>query len=117
MNGAVSVVSSWRRCAASAAGAVFTRAAHFLGLWKSERILVSRFLPDKRTPLLEAGCGAGRVSIALWKLGYRRLSAFDFASELLDQAQSLAEPGGGIDRLPVRGCHDDRTFPMGTRRR
>ena len=72
----------------------YTRAAHFLGLWKSERILVSRFLPDKKTPLLEAGCGAGRVSFALWKLGYRRLSAFDFASELLDQAQSLAASQG-----------------------
>jgi SAM-dependent methyltransferase len=68
----------------------YTRAAHELGLWNSERILIEKFLPDKSAPLLEAGCGAGRVSVALWELGYRHLAAFDFAEELVDQARSLA---------------------------
>ncbi len=40
--------------------------------------------------MLEAGCGAGRVTLGLWSLGYRRLTAFDFAEELVDQARSLA---------------------------
>ena len=39
---------------------------------------------------MEAGCGAGRVTLGLWALGYRRLTAFDFAAELVDQARSLA---------------------------
>jgi SAM-dependent methyltransferase len=68
----------------------YTRAAHELGLWRSERALIDRYLPDHDAALLEAGCGAGRVSIALWNLGYRRLTAFDFADELIDQARSLA---------------------------
>ena len=68
----------------------YTRAAHELGLWKSERLLIERFLPDRAAPLLEAGCGAGRVTIGLWELGYRNLVAFDFAEELVDQARSLA---------------------------
>lgn len=68
----------------------YTRAAHELGLWASERILIARFFPDKGARLLEAGCGAGRVAVALWELGYRHLHAFDFAEELLAQAQSLA---------------------------
>ncbi len=68
----------------------YTRAAHELGLWRSERLLIERFFPDRAAPLLEAGCGAGRVSIALHALGYTRLTAFDFAEELLDQARSLA---------------------------
>ncbi len=68
----------------------YTRAAHELGLWASERILIDRFFPDKSARLLEAGCGAGRVAVALWELGYRQLHAFDFAEELLAQAQSLA---------------------------
>jgi SAM-dependent methyltransferase len=68
----------------------YTRAAHELGLWKSERLLIERFFPDRNAPLLEAGCGAGRVSIGLWELGYRNLTAFDFAEELVDQARSLA---------------------------
>ncbi|MEX2045297.1 MAG: class I SAM-dependent methyltransferase, partial [Opitutus sp.] len=68
----------------------YTRAAHDLGLWESERILIERFFPNRTTPLLEAGCGAGRVTLGLWALGYHRLTAFDFASELVEQAVSLA---------------------------
>jgi SAM-dependent methyltransferase len=68
----------------------YTRAAHELGLWESERALIERYFPDRRAPLLEAGCGAGRVTIGLWSLGYRNLTAFDFARELIDQAVSLA---------------------------
>ncbi len=68
----------------------YTRAAHSLGLWRSERELIEAWLPDRDTPLVEAGCGAGRVTIGLWRLGYRRVAAFDFAEELLDQARSLA---------------------------
>ena len=69
----------------------YTRAAHGLGLWASERLLIERFFPDREAPLLEAGCGAGRVTLGLWALGYRQVTAFDFAAELLDQARSLAE--------------------------
>lgn len=68
----------------------YTKAAHELGLWASERKLIERFFPDPRAPLLEAGCGAGRVTLGLWELGYRNLTAFDFAEELVDQARSLA---------------------------
>jgi SAM-dependent methyltransferase len=68
----------------------YTRAAHELGLWASERVLIERFFPARDTPLLEAGCGAGRVTLGLWSLGYRHLTAFDFAQELIDQAISLA---------------------------
>jgi SAM-dependent methyltransferase len=72
----------------------YTRAAHFLGLWKSESLLVRKFLPDKGTSLVEAGCGAGRVTLGLWKMGYHRIVAFDFAGELVDQARSLAAETG-----------------------
>jgi SAM-dependent methyltransferase len=118
----------------------YTRAAHELGLWASERILVERFFPDRNAPLLEAGCGAGRVTIGLWQLGYRNVTAFDFAEELVDQARSLAIERGAdgitflhadVTKLPPDlcrplndkpttlaageagpGCHrmDDKTF-------
>ena len=68
----------------------YTRAAHELGLWASERVLIERYFADRSAPLLEAGCGAGRVTLGLWSLGYRNLTAFDFAEELVDQARSLA---------------------------
>lgn len=74
----------------------YTRAAHGLGLWASERALIERFFPGRDALLLEAGCGAGRVTLGLWTLGYRRITAFDFAEELVDQAISLAaERGAG----------------------
>lgn len=78
----------------------YTRAAHELGLWASERALIGRFFPRQDAPLLEAGCGAGRVTLGLWEMGYRHLTAFDFADELVDQARSLAaERGAGEIRF------------------
>ncbi|HYC70127.1 MAG TPA: class I SAM-dependent methyltransferase [Opitutaceae bacterium] len=68
----------------------YTKAAHDLGLWESERRLVERHLPDREAAILEAGCGAGRVTLGLWRLGYRDLTGFDFAAELVEQAESLA---------------------------
>jgi SAM-dependent methyltransferase len=84
----------------------YARAAHFLGLWESERILIDRFFPDKAAPLLEAGCGAGRVTLGLWQLGYTDLTAFDFAEELVDQAKFLAEERGAT---AIRFLHADAT--------
>jgi len=74
----------------------YTRAAHFLGLWRSERLMIERFLTDPAADVLEAGCGAGRVTLGLWEMGYRSIHAFDFADELVDQARRLArEQGAG----------------------
>ncbi len=72
----------------------YTRAAHFIGLWKSELRLIEQYLPDKNAKLLEAGCGAGRVAVGLWHQGYQRIVGFDFSSELLDQAENLAREQG-----------------------
>lgn len=84
----------------------YTRAAHELGLWRSERVLIERFLPDRAAPLLEAGCGAGRVTLGLWSLGYRQITAFDFAEELVDQARSLAAER---EATTIRFLHADAT--------
>jgi SAM-dependent methyltransferase len=72
----------------------YTRAAHDLGLWASERALIERHFPGRDNRLLEAGCGAGRVAVGLWQLGYRNIVAFDFASELVEQAENLAAERG-----------------------
>ena len=69
----------------------YARAAHQLGLWASERLLIERWLVDRNASVLEVGCGAGRVTFGLWDLGYQRLTAVDFADELLDQARRLAD--------------------------
>lgn len=72
----------------------YTRAAHFVGLWKSELQLIEHYIPNKNACLLEAGCGAGRVAVGLWHQDYRQIIAFDFASELVEQAKNLAEEQG-----------------------
>jgi SAM-dependent methyltransferase len=72
----------------------YTRAAHFIGLWKSELALIERYFPDQTVQLLEAGCGAGRVAVGLWHQGYRQITAFDFAAELVEQAENLAQEQG-----------------------
>jgi SAM-dependent methyltransferase len=84
----------------------YTRAAHELGLWQSERILIERFFPERAAPLLEAGCGAGRVTLGLWAVGYRNITAFDFAQELVDQAISLATERNATG---IRFLHADAT--------
>ena len=87
---------------------LYTRAAHRLGLWKSERLLIERFFPDRAAPLLEAGCGAGRATFGLRELGYSNLTAFDFAEELLDQARNRASELGLSD---LHFHHADATKP------
>lgn len=99
----------------------YARAAHFMGLWASERVLIERYFTDLAAPLLEAGCGAGRATLGLWDAGYKNLTAFDFAAELLDQARTLAAARGAhairflhadATRLPPEVCHllDDKRF-------
>lgn len=87
---------------------LYTRAAHRLGLWKSERLLIERFFPDLAAPLLEAGCGAGRATFGLRELGYNDLTAFDFAEELLSQARDRAAELGHTD---IRFHYADATKP------
>ena len=84
----------------------YARAAHHLGLWASERTLIERYFTDPAAPLLEAGCGAGRATLGLWDAGYQNLTAFDFATELLDQARSLAAARAAA---AIRFVHADAT--------
>lgn len=84
----------------------YARAAHFMGLWASERVLIERHFTDQSAPLLEAGCGAGRATLGLWDAGYKNLTAFDFAAELVDQARTLAAMRGAN---AIRFIHADAT--------
>lgn len=68
----------------------YARSVERVGLWASEEKLIARHFPEKRAALLEAGCGTGRVTLALAAQGYMRLTAFDFAEELLGHARQLA---------------------------
>lgn len=85
----------------------YSRAAERLGLWASEKKLIEQHFSDRAAPLLEAGCGTGRVTLALAELGYTALTAFDFAEELLDQAKHFARQKKLTRR--IRFLHADAT--------
>jgi SAM-dependent methyltransferase len=85
----------------------YARAAERVGLWASERKLIEQHFPDREAPLLEAGCGTGRVTLALAELGYTQIAAFDFAEELLEQAQHFATERGLARQ--IRFAHADAT--------
>lgn len=66
----------------------YASATNAVGLWESEEKVCTRvFAKDK--PLLELGCGAGRIAIGLWELGYRDIVAIDFAREMVEEARKI----------------------------
>lgn len=85
----------------------YSRAVERVGLWASERKLIELHFPDRQAQLLEAGCGTGRVALALAEIGYGKITAFDFAEELLDQARAFAIERRLADR--IRFLHADAT--------
>lgn len=64
-----------------------------VGLWDSERLLVSRYF-SKEDRILDIGCGAGRTTIALYRLGYLRVQGVDLSHGMIERANSIAERAG-----------------------
>ena len=67
----------------------YQEATEKVGLWNSEKIVFSKTFPDKNRKILELGCGVGRISFGLWKLGYRKLLATDFSKPMIKNAKRL----------------------------
>ncbi len=66
----------------------YAHAANQVGLWRSEEKIFSRLF--KRTDtLLELGCGAGRIALGLWELGYAKVIGIDFAREMVEEARRI----------------------------
>lgn len=79
----------------------YAQAAAELGLWISEEKIFTRvFQPEDS--LLELGCGAGRIAIGLYELGYRQLLATDYSHPMVTRARQLATT---LEyRIPLRVC-------------
>jgi SAM-dependent methyltransferase len=68
----------------------YAQAAAELGLWASEEKIFTRvFAPEDS--ILELGCGAGRIAIGLYELGYRQILATDYAQAMVAQTSELAK--------------------------
>jgi ubiquinone/menaquinone biosynthesis C-methylase UbiE len=57
-----------------------------IGLWNSEKIIFEKYI-DKSHKILDLGCGAGRTTFVLYKLGYKNIIGIDIAEKLIDYAK------------------------------
>ena len=61
-----------------------------VGLWNSERIIFEKYV-KKSDRILDLGCGTGRTTINLYKLGYQNIIGLDISDKLIDSAKSYAQ--------------------------
>ena len=71
----------------------YVEAVRTVGLWDSERLLVSKYFFSE-DQILDIGCGAGRTTIALYGLGFPRVQGVDMSSGMIEQAISGANQRG-----------------------
>lgn len=62
-----------------------------VGLWKSESIIFAKAFEDKSLPLLELGCGSGRIAFGMAALGYAKIIATDFSKKMVERAIRINE--------------------------
>jgi len=68
----------------------YTKAVKGIGLWKSEKMMIKKYFnPEKR--ILDIGCGAGRTTIGLYKLGYHLVEGLDLSEAMIVQARRISK--------------------------
>lgn len=79
----------------------YAQAAAEVGLWVSEEKIFTRvFQPEDS--ILELGCGAGRIAIGLYELGYKQVLATDYSRPMVNRARQLMNT---LEyRIPTRVC-------------
>jgi len=68
----------------------YTKAVKEIGLWESEKMMIKRYFnPEDR--ILDIGCGAGRTTIGLYKLGYHLIEGLDLSEAMIAQARRISK--------------------------
>lgn len=68
----------------------YTRAVKEIGLWESEKMMIKKYFnPENR--ILDIGCGAGRTTIGLYKLGYHLVEVLDLSEAMIVQAKRISK--------------------------
>lgn len=68
----------------------YASAAINIGLWISEEKIFTRVFKGEET-ILELGCGAGRIAMGLYELGYQKILGIDYSREMIMRARHLAK--------------------------
>ncbi|WOO41870.1 class I SAM-dependent methyltransferase [Rubellicoccus peritrichatus] len=66
----------------------YAHAANAVGLWVSEEKIFTRLFKQEDS-IIELGCGAGRIAIGLWELGYKHLMGVDYSREMVKEARRI----------------------------
>lgn len=67
----------------------FKQAVTGIGLWKSEEKLFTKYF-GKDDRILDIGCGAGRTTVGMYNLGYRRIEGLDLSADMIRNARQIA---------------------------
>ena len=68
----------------------YTKAVKEIGLWESEKMMIKKYFnPEDR--ILDIGCGAGRTTIGLYKLGYHLIEGLDLSEAMIVQARRISK--------------------------
>lgn len=79
----------------------YAQAAAELGLWLSEEKIFTRVFQTEDS-ILELGCGAGRIAIGLYELGYQQILATDYSRPMVNRTRELSNM---LEyRIPTRVC-------------
>lgn len=79
----------------------YADAAANVGLWSSEEKIFTRVFQPSDS-ILELGCGAGRIAIGLYELGFDKILASDYSRPMVNGARQLATT---LEyRIPFRVC-------------
>ncbi len=72
----------------------YAEAVYRIGLWRSELIVFRKYIKDINYKILDMGCGAGRVSIGLYKSGYHNIAGMDISKSMVKTAEKIAKKIG-----------------------
>ena len=82
----------------------YSDAVEGVGLWESERRCCEKYFV-REYRLLDVGCGAGRTTLGLYRLGYVDIEGLDITPAMVDAASHLAREHG----IPLRFVVGDAT--------
>ncbi len=68
----------------------YSQAIESPGLWAAEKYVFAKYV-NIHDRILDLGCGAGRTTINLYKLGYTNISGLDIAEKLIELASKYAK--------------------------